>query len=232
MVKKLLLLLLLANASAYSQRIKPYDLFSYTIEQHLKTYVQKADLAYQFLDFERGEFLFDSLVKNVVNQSFMDNFKAKKLSGREIEFYDFKKPMFLMTYASWCTPGSGEIPALNKMAETYHKQLDIVILFWNSKKQAKSVANQYSSKITLLYIDEVENNSCHAISTLKHSLGFPTSFFIKANKQIVDVRRGVLHPYNEKYAISYELNHDAFLNGISLLLATKQDDPAILIGQN
>ncbi|MEP2937288.1 MAG: redoxin domain-containing protein [Gilvibacter sp.] len=232
MVKKLLLLFLLASSSAFSQRIAPYDLFSYNIEQHLKSYVQKADLAYEFADFERGEFLFDSLVKNVVNRSYMDNFKAKKLSGREVEFYDFEKPMFLMTYAAWCTPGVGEIPALNKMAETYHDQLDIVILFWNSKKQAKAVASEYSSKITLLYIDEVENKSCHAISTLKHSLGFPTSFFIKANKQIVDVRRGVLHPYNEEYAISYELNHEAFLNGISLLLTSKEEDASTLIGQN
>ncbi len=232
MVKNLLFLLLLANSSVFSQRIAPYDLFSYNIEQHLKSYVQKADLAYEFSDFERGEFLFDSLVKNVVNQSYMDNFKAKKISGREVEFYDFEKPMFLMTYASWCTPGIGEIPALNKIAETYHKELDIIVLFWNSKKQAKSVASQYNSKITLLYIDEIENKSCHAISTLKHSLGFPTSFFIKANKQIIDVRRGVLHPYEEEYSISYELNHDAFLNGISLLLKSNNSDISLLSGQN
>lgn len=232
MVKTLLFLFLLAFSQAFSQRIAPYNLFSYKMDLHLKDYVQKADRAYLNANDQRGEFLFDSLVKNVVNRSYMDNFKAKRLSGRPVQFYDFKKPLFLMTYASWCAPGKGEIPALNEMAQKYHKELDIVILFWNSKKQAKSVASSYSSKITLLYIDEAENKSCYPISMLKHSLGFPTSFFITADKQIVDVRRGVLHPYNQAYAISYELNHEAFLNGISLLVNQQAKESNSLIGQN
>ena len=55
------------------------------------------------------------------------------------------------------------------------------------------------------------------VQSMKHSLGFPTSFFIDAQKKIVDVRRGVLHPYEEAYEISFELNYNSFLNGISLL---------------
>ncbi|MGO3182103.1 MAG: hypothetical protein ACTIJ9_04650 [Aequorivita sp.] len=52
---------------------------------------------------------------------------------------------------------------------------------------------------------------------MKHSLGLPTSFFVDKNKRIVDVRRGALHPYNEEYEVSYELNYNSFLNGIALL---------------
>ncbi len=232
MVKPLHLLLLLVSFSAFSQRIAPYELFSYKISKHMKQYAHQADQAYIDSDFQRGEFLFDSLVKNVVNGSYMDNFKMNKLSGKSIRFYDFEKPVFLMTYASWCTPGVGEIPALNKIAEQYHDQIDFVILFWNSKQQVKQVAGEYSSKIHIVYVDETENIHDHFIESMKHSLGFPTSFFIAQNKQILDVRRGVLHHYNEQYAISYELNFEAFTKGITLILTQEVLVPETLIGQN
>jgi len=217
MGRKLLLLFLLISVTALSQDLEPRNLFSKMIGENIKTYRQKSQEAYLDNDFERAEFLFDSLINQVVNGSYLDNFKVKKLSGRKIELNDFEKPIFLMTYASWCTPGSGEIPALNDVAEKYHKEIDIVVLFWDSKDKVKKATKKYHKKITVLYIDEKENKHDHIVETLKHSLGFPTSFFIDENKKIVDVRRGVLHPYNEEYSISFELNYNSFLNGISLL---------------
>lgn len=233
MVKLLHLAFLLVCFSGFSQRIAPYDLFSYKIKQHLKDYAINADYAYEVSDYERGEFLFDSLVKNIVNGTYMDNFKFKKLSGKTVGFHEYEKPVFLMTYASWCTPGKGEIPALNRVVEEYHSVIDFVILFWNTKQQVKAVAKDYHSKIDIVYIDETENIHDHVIVSMKHSLGFPTSFFISSTKKILDVRRGVLHPYNEEYDISYALNHDAFLEGIGLLF-TREEAPYdnTLIGQN
>ncbi len=169
-------------------------------------------------DFDRVDFLFDSLVKHVINGSYFDDFTVKKLNGRKVRFSKFDKPVFLMTYASWCTPGSGEIPALNEIAKHYKDQIDIVILFWDKRKEVKKVAREYDKKITILYVDELNNKNCHIIRTLKHSLGFPTSFFLDSNKMILDVRRGVLHHYNESYFTSYSLNYESFRNGISLLL--------------
>lgn len=232
MQKKLRLLVFLVSVTAFSQDIAPYKLFSFKIGKHIKQYTHNADAAYENSNFERGEFLFDSLVKNVVNGSYMDNFKMKRLSGKSIGFHEFKKPVFLMTYASWCTPGVGEIPALNQIAAQYYKEIDFVILFWNSRAQVKQVAAEYSTKINIVYVDETENIHDHVIESMKHSLGFPTSFFIAKNKQILDVRRGALHPYNEAYAISFELNHQAFANGISLLLSQEQFIPNELIGKN
>jgi len=226
MVKKLLLLFLLISFAAQSQQIGPNRLFSKEIGKNIKTYRQKSQLAYANNDFERADFLFDSLINNVVNESYLDNFKVRKISGRKVELYDFKKPVFLMTYASWCTPGIGEIPALNEVAKKYHKEIDFVVLFWDSKKKVRKIARNYNSKLTILYVDEKENTNCHIVETMKHSLGFPTTFFIDKSKKIVDVRRGVLHPYNEEFNISYNLNYNAFLNGISLLknLSTEVKD--------
>ncbi len=175
-------------------------------------------MAYRAKDFDRAEFLFDSLVKHVINGSYFDDFTVKKTSGRKVQFSKFEKPVFLMTYASWCTPGSGEIPALNEIAKQHKDEIDFVILFWDKKKEVKKVAREYDRSVTILYVDELDNKNCHIIRTLKHSLGFPTSFFLDSNKKILDVRRGVLHHYNESYSTSYSLNYESFRNGISLLL--------------
>ncbi len=196
---------------------EPSRLFSTEIGKNIKKYRQKSQQAYANKDFEQAEFLFDSLINNVVNNSYLDNFKVKKLSGRKVELYDFEKPIFLMTYASWCTPGIGEIPALNEVADKYHDEIDFVILFWDTSKKARKKARQYNSKFTILFVDEMENNNDHIVETMKHSLGFPSMFFIDKSKKILDVRRGVLHPYDVEFNESYNLNYNAFLSGISLL---------------
>jgi thiol-disulfide isomerase/thioredoxin len=217
MSKKLLLLFLLVTINALSQDYEPVRLFSYVIGENIKSYTHKSQIAYDEENIEYAEFLFDSLISNVVVNSYMDNFKVKKLSGKKIDLYDFKKPIFLITTASWCTPGVGEIPALNKIAEVEHKNIDFVVLFWDSKDKIKKMARKYSNKINIIYVDEMENNNDHVIASMKHSLGLPTSFFIDENKKILDVRRGVLHHFNEEFNLSFELNHNAFQNGITLL---------------
>ena len=217
MGRKLLFLFLLVTISANSQSLGQRTFFSDAIEQNIRKYTIKSQLAYFDQDFERAEFLFDSLINNVVNGSYLDNFKVRKLSGKKIELYKFEKPIFLMTYASWCTPGVGEIPALNEIAEKYYNDIDFVVLFWDTKENVRKSTHEYSNKINIVYVDEKENTNDHVVEIMKHSLGFPTSFFIDETKRIVDVRRGVLHPYNEKYEISFELNYNSFLNGISLL---------------
>ncbi|MRT17341.1 TlpA family protein disulfide reductase [Vitellibacter sp. q18] len=227
MGRKLLYLFLLLSISAQSQIAQGIP-FSQAIGNNIKKYTKNSQKAYAEGEFERAEFLFDSLINNVVNGSYLDNFKVRKLSGKKIDLYTFEKPVFLMTYASWCTPGVGEIPALNEIAEANHKNIDFVILFWDTKENVRKVAKDYSKKINIVYVDERENKNDHMVEIMKHSLGFPTSFFIDGTKRIVDVRRGVLHPYNEKYEISFELNYNSFLNGISLLINLGDENEDIL----
>ena len=217
MSRILLLLFLPVSLIAQSQQIEQESLFSQMIGKNIKKYTLESQKAYATNNFERAEFLFDSLINHVVNESFIDNFKFKKRSGRTVELYDYEKPIFLMTYASWCTPGVGEIPALNEIAEKHHKDIDFIVLFWDSRDKVKKVAREYSRHIDVVYVDERDNKNNYVVQSMKHSLGFPTSFFIDAQKKIVDVRRGVLHPYEEAYEISFELNYNSFLNGISLL---------------
>ena len=217
MSRKLLLLFLLVSFSVFSQEAEDENLFSQAIGNNIKKYKFQSNQAYIDQNYDRAQFLFDSLINNVINGSRLDDFAVRKTSGKKVNFYDFEKPVFLITYASWCTPGIGEIPALNKIAEENKDEIDFVVLFWDSKKKARKKAREYSSDIAILYVDETENTHDHIIETMKHSLGFPTSFFVDSNKTIIDVRRGVLHPYNESYDVSFDMNYDSYHNGVSLL---------------
>ena len=67
------------------------------------------------------------------------------------------------------------------------------------------------------------------IKILKHSVGFPTSFFINENDIVVDMRRGVLHPYEEEYSKSFDLNYNSFSKGLSLLLNASETSDGLAI---
>lgn len=96
MGRNLLYLILLLTFTAQSQ-IEQSSLFSEVIGKNIKKYVRNSQNAYAQQDFDRAEILFDSLINNVVNGSYLDNFKVRKLSGKKIELYKFEKPVFLMT---------------------------------------------------------------------------------------------------------------------------------------
>jgi thiol-disulfide isomerase/thioredoxin len=217
MGKKLLLLFILVSFTALSQENEPKTFFSQAIGKNIRKYRRESKTAYARKDLERAEFLFDSLVNNVVNGTYLDNFKVRKFSGRRIELYKFEKPTYLITYASWCVPGVGEIPAFNDIADRYYDEIDFIVLFWGSKKKIRNVKRKFSRKINILYVDEKENRYDFAIRTMKHSLGFPTSFFIDADKKILDVRRNFLHHYLKDYTGSYNSNYQSFTSGVSLL---------------
>ncbi len=140
MGKKLLCILFLVALSALSQEREPKDLFSQAIGKNIRKYRGEAKKAYASKDLERANFLFDSLVTNVVNGTYLDNFKVRKFSGRKMELYSFEKPIYLITYASWCVPGIGEVPAFNDVADRYHKEVDFVVLFWGSKEDSEDQA--------------------------------------------------------------------------------------------
>ncbi len=213
MRKKLLLIFFMAFIFMQSNSQVDMEkgiLFSEAIDRNIKNYIQNSQKAYYYGDFERVDFLFDSLVDHVVVGSYLDNFKVKQLSGRKIEFSKFEKPIFLITYSSWCTPGIGEIPALNEIAKNYHKQIDFVVLFWDSKKNARKASRKYSNKIKIVYVDELENSDNYIVNRIKHSLGLPISLLIAKNKRIIAVKRGAIHFYDKEYEDSFELNYNTF----------------------
>lgn len=192
--------------------------FSQALSLHLPKYKKHADKAYRTKNVERGLFLFDSLVNNCLKGSRLDNFQVKDLKKKPVFLDEFEKPVYLTTSASWIAPTVGEIPALNKLADKYHEQVEFVILFWDTRETSRELAKKYSSNITILYVDESKNSSPYVIKMMKHSLGFPTSFLLDKDKKILDIRRKVSHPFGVEFEKSFSLNYDAFSNALSLLL--------------
>ncbi|GAB2772855.1 hypothetical protein [Salinimicrobium soli] len=216
MRKLLLLFNILFVVSTYGQD-DPVS-FSQAIATHLPKYKEKADKAYRLRNTERAEFLFDSLVNYCLKGSHMDDFKVRDLKDEVVALDEFKKPVYLMTNSSWVVSTDGEISALNKLAEKYHEQVDFVMLFWDKRSTVKDLSKQYHKNIKIFYVDELKNNSPYVVKTMKHSLGLPTSFLLNKDKEIIDIRRKVSHPYGIEFEKSFNLNFDSFSQAISLLL--------------
>tara|TARA_R100000935_G_scaffold42923_1_gene65218 strand:- start:39298 stop:40008 length:711 start_codon:yes stop_codon:yes gene_type:complete len=216
-VKLLLLTFLISFAAISQEEVEAKPMFSQEITKNIKKYVKESQLAYHDKDYVRADFLYDSLVQNVILKSYLDNFKVKKRSGKEINMSEFKKPMILLSTASWCTPSSGTIPALNEIAHTFGDNIDFVVLYWDTKENAKKASKDFKKNIQVVYVDELDNKGAAVVKDMKHSLGLPTCFLLDENKKIIDIRRTVIHPYHTDYEISYEENYDAFYAGVQLL---------------
>ncbi|WP_103864091.1 redoxin domain-containing protein [Aquimarina sp. I32.4] len=219
-MKKILVLGILflhfCNSFAQEERRVP---FSVAISAHIVKYNQRIDAAYQDQDLERAEFLFDSLVNNHLSGTYMDNFSVYPLKGDPILLEDYEKPMFLITYASWCVPGVGEIPALNDLADRFHDQIDFVVLFWDNKEKLKEKSKEYDSNIQLVHIDEKTNQDSYIINKLKHALGFPMMYFMDNEKKLLDIRKIVTHHSSESLSNSYNIHFNSLSKGVSLLIS-------------
>lgn len=202
--------------------------FSNAIKINFPKYKKESTMAFIRSDFERGKFLFDSLIQHRLIGTTFDNLTFKKASGSRLKLSSIKKPVLLLTYASWCVPTPGEVPALNKLARKYGKDVKIVVLFWDRKQKMKKLARKFSSRITVCYAHEYYKNDAIVVSSLKHTLGFPTVFYLDESRKIVDIRRcGVQQSpvSKENKQNAYALNYNAFLDGLSTILISKDATP-------
>lgn len=218
------IIIILFSTSAFSQADTTY--FSNAIKINFAHYKKESTLAFVTGDIERGQFLFDSLVEHRLVGTTFDNLTLKKKSGSRLKLSSIEKPMFLLTYASWCVPNQGEIPALNKLARKYGKDVKIVVLFWDRKDKIKKIARKFSSRITVCYAHEYYRADSKIVAALKHTLGFPTSYFLDANRKIVNIRRCGIFKDLEKqnYQKSFDLNYNSYLDGISTILTSRTAD--------
>jgi len=216
MKRFLLLFFLIFGLNSQAQTEKSNKLFfSDALVMHLPKYDKEAKAAYRYREFEKADRLFDTLVETKLKGTYIDNFKFLNLKGKEVALYDYRKPVYLLTYASWCIPGKGEIPALNELAKKYQDRIDFVLLFWDKRETAKKLSKQFNSHIEVLYVDETTNNHSYVVENMKHSLGLPTCYLIAGNKKIMDIKRSVFHPYNISKEKSFQLNYEAINSAIT-----------------
>lgn len=207
MNKTLLTLFLTFTISAtYSQDTIAY--FSEAIKANIRTYKHESNLAYDKKDFKEGQRLFDSLVQYKLVGTKFDNFSIKNYYSKNVKLNKINKPLFIITYSSWCVITKGEIPALNILAKEHRDDLQIIVLFWDKKTNLKKIAHQFNDDIKVCYANENYYNDSHLVATIKHTLGFPTSLFIDENKKVVSIKHFVNKikprtPVKEAIIVSY-----------------------------
>jgi len=203
-------------------------LFSHTLYRNLKLYAKNSDIAYRNRDMDRANFLFDSLVQHQLIGSLFDDFNLKRYHKSRQRLSTFKKPVFLITYASWCVPGKGEIPALNKLARQYGNTVQFIVLYWDRKSNLKKLYKKFDRRILICYAHETYNKDAYLVSTLKHSLGFPILYYLDKNRIVVAIKRNTATSTpRATHSKALDANYKVFKNNLSCLI-TNNDPPKIL----
>ena len=224
-MKKLLVVFLLIGPIVFSQQeLQEKTFFSEALYFNLSDYNKKADIAYRFNDYEKAKELFENFTSTHLEGSYMDNFKFRNLKKKEVNLYNYDNPVFLITYASWCIPSKGEIPALNELAREYKGKIDFIVLFWDKREKVKELADKFTSQISVVYVDERENDGAYVVKQLKHSLGLPTCFLLSKDKKIMDIRRSVFPPLQTEEETAYRENYIALETSISKNLVESYDE--------
>jgi thiol-disulfide isomerase/thioredoxin len=216
---------LMHSVFAFSQ--EETKTFSMAVQQNIKKYNAISNKAYEIGDLEKGQFFFDTLVSNhLVGTKFQD-YTFKRVFGGKLKLSSIKKPILIQTYSSWCVMNKGEVPALNKLAKKYRKNLQIIVLFWDRKRDAKAFANQFSGNIEVCYANEWYNKDGEAVATLKYAIGYLTSYYLDAELKVVSIKKGTLSQLPRKTPLKdcIKNNFDAFNESLENLIA--KSEPAI-----
>lgn len=205
--------------------------FSNAIRINLNKYKIECALASRTGDTERSKFLFDSLVQHRLAGTTFDDFTLKRVNRSKLQLSSIKKPIVFITYASWCVPTQGEIPALNKLAQKYGKDIQFVVLFWDRRNKMKKLAQKFNHHVIVCYAHESYSNDSRIVSILKHTLGLPNTFFLDENLKVSDIRRcGIQVPLPKaNYQKGYALNYNAFLEGMVPFLMDKELKKEMLV---
>lgn len=208
--------------------------FTEVIKNNLKKYNYKSDIEFEKGNIEKGNALFDSLVQNRLVGSRFDDYSFKCINSRKVKLSKIKKPVFIITYASWCVMNKGEIPALNKLARKYEEDIQFIVVFWDVKSDVKKIARQFNNNIKVCYANEAYKNDEAVVETLKHSLGFPTSYFLNSDLEVVDIKRGgVPVPPKTTFKKAFEMNYAVFNDRMVSFLNRKEiRNPNIEVATN
>lgn len=203
------LTLLNLTICAYSQHKLVY--FSDALSNQLNSYKNNCELALKNQNYDHVTFLFDSLVQHHLKGTTVKNLSLKKLNNSTLQTDSINRPFLLLTTASWQIKTEEEIEAINQLAKIYEDQIDVILLYWDTKMRTKQASKAFSKQVLVTYIDERENRHNSIINTFKHALGYPTSFYISEDKKIVQIDRGGYYSnLSAKKKTLFELNYEHY----------------------
>ena len=117
------------------------------------------------------------------------DFELSTPQGTQISLSDLRgQAVIINLWASWCPPCRAEMPALQKVYETYHKQgLEILAVNATNQDDAQS-AVEFSSQLGLTFPILLDNDG--AISRLYQLHSLPTTYFVGRDGSIQEVEVG------------------------------------------
>jgi len=223
-MKNLLVLLVFLQITLSNGQEQPV-LFSDALRVNFSKYISQSNLAYKQGDFQRGQFLFDSLVKHQLIGSKFNNYTLKRVSDRKLKMNKVKKPIFLITYASWCVPSKGEFLALNKLAKEYQNEVEFIVIVWGKKKEVKKYSHKLNNHIEVCYAHKSIKGGNELVENLRETLGFPTCYLIDSYLQVVDIKRGAVNiPFQTPTKKALELNYNLFKERLALITEFREDN--------
>lgn len=230
-MKKYYFLFLIFSVSVQAGSSDTIAVFSESVKANFKKYVSLSNKAYTLKNYEKAENLFDSLVQNSLAGTHFDDFSFKRLGKSRIQLSKIDKPILLITYSTWCIMGKGEIPALNQLAKEYKDKMQIVVVFWNKKNDMKRIARSFNSEIMVCYANDSEQKDRKAISYLKKTFGFPTSYLIDENMELIDIQKNFVKPENKvNMKISLDFYYHKFNSGLTSLIVNDGFDGTRMAG--
>lgn len=195
MKKTTFLLFFTISVFSQNEELKDSIFFSQMIAMHHTEFQKKSTYDYHRGNYEASEEYFNTLVDLKLKGTLVDDFKVNSIDGKIYSIYELKRPMYLMSYASWCVPSNGELEALGMIVNENSSWMDFVLILWDNKKEALEFSNQFHPDIIVLYVNELYNNETKTIKMLKHSLGVPVSLTISDDKTILNIRKNTqIHP--------------------------------------
>jgi len=114
------------------------------------------------------------------------NYDFTDINGKTISTDEVKKPIFIITAATWSAPFRA---AIN------HDKVEFIMIFWG--RGLNNMASKINKKANIIPAkdsDKVENGNID-ISGFVHRLkDNPTGYLINKNKIVIDVARGAASP--------------------------------------
>ncbi|RYX87015.1 thioredoxin family protein [bacterium] len=89
-----------------------------------------------------------------------------------------------------------EIPALNQISDEYGSKIDFVVLFWDPKSELGKLAEKYHKNIRIVPSELKDTSEVHRIdiSGFRHILGYPFTYLVNQQKQIIGYAAGSTVP--------------------------------------
>ena len=92
----------------------------------------------------------------------------------------------------------------------------------DKKQNIKKISKKFNHNISVCYANEAYKNDAPIVAHLKHTLGFPTSYFLDQDLKVVNIKRGGAQPQiNSSYSNAFTLNYETYKEGLSSILIDK-----------